>query len=114
MYRPLDPAVPDPAGRFAAASGVVPVLFETRWWLSRWFTGQADTIVEPVHRGHRLGMLIKLANLKLARTQRPELRVIDTCNADSNPYMVRINEAIGFRPHRRSVGWQLLGSDAKP
>lgn len=52
-------------------------------------------------------MLIKVVNLNYARVQRPELRVIDTGNADSNPYMVGINEAMGFRPHRRSVEWQL-------
>jgi GNAT superfamily N-acetyltransferase len=74
---------------------------------SHWFAGQWDTIVAPEHRGHRLGTLIKVANLDLARTQRPELRIIDTCNADSNPYMVRINQAMGFRPHRRAVDWQL-------
>jgi GNAT superfamily N-acetyltransferase len=74
---------------------------------SRWFAGQEDTIVAPEHRGHRLGTLVKVANLDLARAHRPELRVIDTCNADSNPHMVRINEAMGFRPHHRMVEWQL-------
>lgn len=74
---------------------------------SRWFGDQWNTIVAPEDRGHRLGTLIKVANLDLARTQRPELRVIDTCNADSNPYMVGINEAMGFRPHRRVTDWQL-------
>jgi GNAT superfamily N-acetyltransferase len=213
VTHPLDPAAPDPAGRFAAASGAVPALVQTRrrldvdavdpavlarleaqtrarsgnyslvqwigatppqwlddiayltarmstdvplgdlqWeeeiydaarirardacWLgrgqynvttaaldrtgrlvafthiggdstSRWFAWQGDTIVAPEHRGHRLGTLIKVANLELARRERPELRVIDTCNADSNPYMVAINEAMGFRPHRRAVDWQL-------
>jgi hypothetical protein len=48
-----------------------------------------------------------VANFDYARAQRPELRVIDTGNADSNPYMVAINEAMGFRPYRRSVEWQL-------
>ncbi|MGH3533375.1 MAG: GNAT family N-acetyltransferase [Pseudonocardiaceae bacterium] len=74
---------------------------------SSWFAGQWDTIVAPEHRGHRLGTLVKVANLHHARAERPELRVIDTCNADSNPYMVRINEAMGFRPHRRTTDWQL-------
>lgn len=74
---------------------------------SRWYGDQCDTIVAPEHRGHRLGTLVKVANLDHARAQRPELRAIDTCNADSNPYMVGINEAMGFRPHRRSVEWQL-------
>jgi hypothetical protein len=48
-----------------------------------------------------------VANLDLAQAQRPELRVIETCNADSNPYMVRINEAMGFRLYHRTVEWQL-------
>jgi hypothetical protein len=54
-----------------------------------------------------LGTLIKVANLRHALAQRPELRVIDACNADSNAYMVAINEAMGFRPHRRMAEWQL-------
>ncbi|HEY6423108.1 MAG TPA: GNAT family N-acetyltransferase [Pseudonocardiaceae bacterium] len=74
---------------------------------SHWYGDQCDTIVAPEHRGHRLGMLVKVANLQLARAQRPELRIIDTCNADSNPYMVGINEAMGFRPLRRTGEWQL-------
>ncbi|MGQ0779222.1 MAG: GNAT family N-acetyltransferase [Pseudonocardiales bacterium] len=74
---------------------------------SPWYAEQWVTIVAPEHRGHRLGTLIKVANLELARAQRPELLVIDTWNADSNPYMVGINEAMGFRPHSRVGEWQL-------
>ncbi|MGB9280898.1 MAG: GNAT family N-acetyltransferase [Pseudonocardiaceae bacterium] len=74
---------------------------------STWFASQENTIVAPEHRGRRLGTLIKVANLRHARAQRPDLRVIDTCNADSNPHMVAINEAMGFRPHSRLVEWQL-------
>jgi GNAT superfamily N-acetyltransferase len=74
---------------------------------SRWFAWQGDTIVAPEHRGHRLGTLIKVANLERARLERPELRLVDTVNANSNPYMVAINETMGFRPHRRVVDWQL-------
>ncbi|MGH3289397.1 MAG: GNAT family N-acetyltransferase [Streptosporangiaceae bacterium] len=94
-------AAEDPTGRLIAFTQIIGDA------TSRWFAGQEDTIVAPEHRGHRLGTLIKVANLALARAQRPELRVIDTCNADSNPYMVSINEAMGFRPHRRAVDWQL-------
>jgi GNAT superfamily N-acetyltransferase len=74
---------------------------------STWFASQWNTIVAPEHRGHRLGTLIKVANLRHALAQRLELRVIDTCNADSNLYMVAINEAMGFRPYRRMAEWQL-------
>jgi GNAT superfamily N-acetyltransferase len=74
---------------------------------SRWFGDQWNTIVAPEHRGHRLGTLIKVANLDLARVQCPELRIVYTCNADSNLYMIGINESMGFRPHRRITDWQL-------
>lgn len=74
---------------------------------ARWYAEQWDTIVAPEHRGHRLGTLIKVANLGYVRQHRPELRVIDTWNADSNPYMVGINEAMGFRAHSRLGEWQL-------
>ncbi|MGH3856637.1 MAG: GNAT family N-acetyltransferase, partial [Pseudonocardiaceae bacterium] len=33
VEQPLDPAAPDPAGRFATVSGAVPALVETRRWL---------------------------------------------------------------------------------
>ncbi|HEY2765997.1 MAG TPA: GNAT family N-acetyltransferase [Pseudonocardiaceae bacterium] len=72
-----------------------------------WYGGQWFTIVAPEHRGHRLGTLVKLANLDYALVNGPELRVIDTWNADSNRYMVSINEAMGFRPHSRAGQWQL-------
>ena len=72
-----------------------------------WHAGQGDTIVAPEHRGRRLGMLVKLANLERVRRDRPDLAVIDTYNADSNPWMVAINEAMGFRPYDRYGQWEL-------
>jgi GNAT superfamily N-acetyltransferase len=72
-----------------------------------WHANQGDTIVEPTHRGHRLGMLVKLANLERVRQHSPELRVIDTYNADSNPWMVSINESMGYRPYDRLGEWEL-------
>ncbi|WP_219416130.1 GNAT family N-acetyltransferase [Pseudonocardia nigra] len=68
---------------------------------------QWDTIVDPDHRGHRLGMLLKVANLRLAQEQHPEMRTVDTYNAASNSYMIAINEAMGFRPLDRLGEWQL-------
>jgi GNAT superfamily N-acetyltransferase len=72
-----------------------------------WFAVQEATIVTPEHRGHRFGMRVRVANLDLARAQRPAMRILENRTADSNPYTVRINEAMGFRPHSRMVGWQL-------
>jgi hypothetical protein len=55
--------------------------------------------------------LIKIDNLDLARAHHPALRAVDTFNADSNPYVVGINELMGFRPHDR---WVSGGSTCDP
>lgn len=68
---------------------------------------QWDTIVVPEHRGHRLGLLLKLENLAWTRAYEPALRIVDTWNADSNPWMVGVNEAMGYRPLDRWAEWQL-------
>jgi GNAT superfamily N-acetyltransferase len=68
---------------------------------------QWATIVLPSHRGHRLGMLVKLANLEFLRSSRPDVRRLNTWNAAINDHMVAINEAIGFRPVERWCEWQL-------
>ncbi|WP_433298656.1 N-acetyltransferase family protein [Actinoplanes sp. CA-030573] len=67
---------------------------------------QNATLVAPAHRGHRLGLLIKLANLAQARTHRPAIEVIDTFNAATNEHMMRINRAMGFRPVESVLFWQ--------
>jgi len=73
---------------------------------------QWATIVLPSHRGHRLGMLVKLANLACLRTSRPQVRTLNTWNAAINDRMVSINEAIGFRAVERWREWQLELSDS--
>ena len=66
---------------------------------------QGDTLVARAHRGHRLGLRIKLANLELLLREHPEVRAIDTFNADDNRWMIAVNEAMGFVPiHRRATG----------
>jgi hypothetical protein len=67
---------------------------------------QGITIVDPNHRGHRLGLLVKLENLRRTREVRPELRYVDTWNAAENSHMIAINEAIGFRAVDGWVSWQ--------
>lgn len=68
---------------------------------------QGDTLVHGEHRGHRLGMLVKLANLRLIREQRPQVERIHTWNADENGPMLSINVALGFRPATAEGAWQL-------
>jgi GNAT superfamily N-acetyltransferase len=67
---------------------------------------QGITLVDPPHRGHRLGMIVKIANLRQATAGEPALRVINTWNAAVNDHMISINEALGFRPVDLLVNWQ--------
>jgi GNAT superfamily N-acetyltransferase len=68
---------------------------------------QWQTIVLPEHRGHRLGMLVKVENLAHLRTHEPAVTVIHTGNADSNAPMLRVNVALGFVPLRKWSEWEL-------
>lgn len=57
---------------------------------------QWGTLVNRNHRGHRLGMAVKVRNLEqLAAASSCRVRVL-TCNAETNRYMVDINVRLGF------------------
>jgi RimJ/RimL family protein N-acetyltransferase len=71
------------------------------------YADQGDTLVAPAHRGRRLGLLVKLANLDLLRREHPGVRVVDTYNAAENRHMVAINDAMGFVPLVRQGDWEL-------
>jgi GNAT superfamily N-acetyltransferase len=67
---------------------------------------QFATVVDREHRGHRLGILVKLANLKMiAGHPRAPERVI-TWNAESNEHMIRVNEELGFEVTGRAFNFQ--------
>jgi hypothetical protein len=72
-----------------------------------WHAWQQVTIVEPEHRGHRLGLLVKVANLRRFRADQPGVQIIDTFNAAENSYMIAINEEMGFQPRFAFQNWQL-------
>lgn len=72
-----------------------------------WAADQWQTIVLPEHRGHRLGMLLKIANLRFLQEHEPAVRRIDTWNADSNAPMLRVNLALGFQVVRQWAEWEL-------
>jgi GNAT superfamily N-acetyltransferase len=83
-------------------------------WSHLVFTGGQDThawqnitIVDPDHRGHRLGQIVKIENLAYAHSREPRLQVIDTFNARANAHMIAINEAMGFRRVDGWTQWQL-------
>jgi GNAT superfamily N-acetyltransferase len=66
---------------------------------------QHDTLVHAEHRGHRLGMLVKAANLLALAELEPE-SVVRTWNAEENRPMLRVNEALGFVAIRSEGVWQ--------
>ena len=66
---------------------------------------QWDTIVLRDHRGHRLGMLAKVVNIRLLLREIPQARRIVSWNAETNTHMVAINKALGFRPVERLAEW---------
>jgi GNAT superfamily N-acetyltransferase/L-amino acid N-acyltransferase YncA len=67
---------------------------------------QQDTLVSAAHRGHRLGMLIKVANLRSAQQRWPAARSVLTWNASENQHMLAINISLGFRPAGYEGEWQ--------
>ncbi len=67
---------------------------------------QDDTSVVKLHRGHRLGVLLKAEMLLWLRDQEPELATIDTWNAKSNAHMIAVNETLGYRVLGESTYYQ--------
>lgn len=65
-----------------------------------------DTLVLPGHRGHRLGLAMKVANLRRVQHQHPEGRELHTHNAKQNAPMVAVNDLLGFRPVELVGEWQ--------
>jgi GNAT superfamily N-acetyltransferase len=57
---------------------------------------QMLTGVVSAHRGHRLGLLVKIAMLEWLRAAEPTVARIQTWNAESNQYMIAVNEALGY------------------
>ena len=58
---------------------------------------QWGTLVHREHRGHRLGMAVKIENLRRLQADHPARKRVTTGNDDTNAYMVSINEQLGFR-----------------
>jgi GNAT superfamily N-acetyltransferase len=68
---------------------------------------QDITAVPRPHRGHRLGLLVKLAMLDLLATAEPGLDRILTGNAGTNHHMIAINAELGFRVLSHWPTWEL-------
>jgi GNAT superfamily N-acetyltransferase len=62
--------------------------------------GQADTAVARHHRGHRLGLLLKIDMMRWLAETEPQLKIIETWNNVDNKFMINVNEALGYRLSR--------------
>lgn len=71
------------------------------------FAYQWGTLVHRDHRGHRLGMAVKVANLQaVQRDVGADGRRVATWNAEVNDHMIDINARLGFVPVSRGAELQ--------
>lgn len=61
---------------------------------------QYDTSVARHHRGHRLGLALKIAMMRWLAEAEPQLEVVETWNNVENTPMIAVNEALGYRLSR--------------
>ncbi|MDM4762923.1 GNAT family N-acetyltransferase [Galbitalea sp. SE-J8] len=98
--RPTVLAVHRATGAAAGFSAMlVPRALERPAW-------QGETIVDPAHRGHGLGMRLKRANLAFLREIAPGHPSVITYNAEENRFMLDVNEKVGFVPIGYEGGWR--------
>ncbi len=68
---------------------------------------QSLTAVAAPHRGHRLGLLVKVAMLELLAAHEPYLTQIVTMTAEGNEHMDAINTELGYEVLERELSWEL-------
>ena len=64
---------------------------------------QSGTLVLPLHRGHALGLAMKVANHRAVRATFPQCRILMTGNAGVNAAMNAVNDKLGYREVERCV-----------
>jgi GNAT superfamily N-acetyltransferase len=64
---------------------------------------QSGTLVLPEHRGHALGLAMKVANHQAIRAAFPQCQILMTGNAGVNAAMNAVNERLGYREVERCV-----------
>ena len=65
-----------------------------------------STLVLPEHRGHRLGLAMKVLLHQRLRTESPGTELLVTGNADVNDHMNSVNDRLGYRPVDRCLELQ--------
>lgn len=75
---------------------------------------QWDTLVLTEHRGHRLGTLLKIANLRELAAASPATREVVTWNAAENAPMIAVNEALGCTILGQDSVWERVAPGAGP
>jgi GNAT superfamily N-acetyltransferase len=78
-------------------------------WAHQMLTG-----VTRAHRGHRLGLLVKVAMAEWLKAAEPQLERLQTWNAQSNQYMIAVNEALGYTILGQPASWWKLDVAAVP
>lgn len=85
-------AIQDSTGEMAAVTQVTVDPAGAPGWAY-----QQLTAVTRAHRGHRLGLLVKVSNLEWLAEAEPQIHRIVTFNAVPNQHMIAVNEALGHR-----------------
>jgi GNAT superfamily N-acetyltransferase len=68
---------------------------------------QLGTYVHREHRGHRLGMAVKVANLQRLQGDCPGRAFVRTFNEENNQHMVSINVDLGFEVVETMTEWTI-------
>ena len=89
-----------PSGRVVAMSEIL-LAEDTR--RQAW---QMITVVHPEHRGHRLGLAVKVANLTALMEVSPTVEFMITGNAAVNTPMIAVNDMMGFEIDGIGNFWQ--------
>ena len=67
---------------------------------------QGETLVDPAHRGHGLGLAIKAANLMSLGSELPDKRRVHTSVSPANDAMNAVNRTLGFASVEFYDEWQ--------
>ncbi len=73
---------------------------------------QGLTVAARAHRGHRLGLLVKSSMLEWLAAEEPGVEHIVTDNADSNEFMIAVNELLGFEVLPPAFQWYQMPAAA--